>query len=182
MIKSIIFHWLIAFLLTFCIFGTLANRTMAASILPPERVCFSPEGHCASIILEEILQAKHSIRVQAYSFTSIEISNALIDAAKRGLDVQVILDKSQMSERSSVLSKIRNSHIATYLDYCCAIAHNKIIIIDDTRIITGSYNFTKAAEQKNAENLLVLENRILANLYMKNWVQHQINAINITLK
>jgi len=54
-----------------------------------------------------------------------------------------------------------------------AIAHNKIMIIDKETVITGSFNFTKAAEEKNAENLLIIRNKDLANVYMENWYKHK---------
>ncbi len=149
-------------------------KAQAAGNAP--KVCFSPEGHCASIILDEIAAARQSIRVQAYSFTAHDISDALIAAAKRGVDVAVIVDKSQTSERYSVLSDLNDAHLAVYIDYCCAIAHNKVIIIDEHRLLTGSYNFTKAAESKNAENLLVLEDPVLAKAYLENWTTHRMGA------
>ena len=149
-------------------------RAEASTPLP--KVCFSPEGHCASIILNEIATAHRSIRVQAYSFTSHEIADALIAAAKRGVDVAVIVDKSQTSERYSVLTDLNEAHLPVFIDYCCAIAHNKVILIDEHRVLTGSYNFTKAAESKNAENLLLLDDPALAKSYLENWNMHRLGA------
>jgi len=60
-----------------------------------------------------------------------------------------------------------------YIDGSHAIAHNKIMIIDKIKIITGSFNFTKAAEEMNAENLLIISSKELANLYLDNWQQHK---------
>ena len=94
--------------------------------------------------------------VQAYSFTSTPIAKALLDARKRGVKITVILDKSQKTARYSSADFLRNSGIATYIDGKHAIAHNKIMIIDRECVITGSFNFTKAAEEKNAENILVI--------------------------
>ena len=63
--------------------------------------------------------------------------------------------------------------IQTYIDAAHAIAHNKIIIIDQETVITGSFNFTRAAEEKNAENLLIMRNRELAKVYIDNWYRHR---------
>jgi len=145
-------------------------------------VCFSPEGHCVAAIINEIKKAKSEILVQAYSFTSREIANALIDANKSGIFVAVIFDKSQPTENSSVIFDIRNAGLATYVDHCCAIAHNKVIIIDRSEVITGSYNFTKAAESKNAENLIIFEDPAFAALYWKNWQRHRDGAENLSLR
>jgi phosphatidylserine/phosphatidylglycerophosphate/cardiolipin synthase-like enzyme len=66
-----------------------------------------------------------------------------------------------------------NAGIPTFIDDKHAIAHNKIMIIDKTWVITGSLNFTKAAEEKNAENLLIILSRELAKQYLDNWLKHK---------
>ncbi len=63
--------------------------------------------------------------------------------------------------------------VKTYIDSAHTIAHNKIIIIDGETVITGSFNFTKAAEKNNAENPLILKNKNLANQYIDNWNRHK---------
>ena len=100
--------------------------------------------------------AKASVLVQAYSFTSAPIAKALLAAHKRGVQVQVILDKSQKSEKYSEADFLVNVGIPTKIDAKHAIAHNKIMIIDGQTVISGSFNFTTAAEEHNAENLLVI--------------------------
>ncbi len=120
------------------------------------RPFFSPNGGGTEAIVSEIRRAKSEVLVQAYSFTSTPIAKALLGARKRGVKITVILDKSQRTARYSAADFLRNSGIATYIDGKHAIAHNKIMIIDRDCVITGSFNFTKAAEEKNAENILVI--------------------------
>jgi len=136
-------------------------------------VCFSPNGNCTAVIVEQIDNAKSEILVQAYSFTSAPIAKALINAHKRGIKVQAILDKSNRSQKYSSATFLLNNGIPTYIDYAHAIAHNKIMIIDKEIVITGSFNFTKAAEQKNAENLLIIRDKKLAEIYIDNWNRHR---------
>jgi phosphatidylserine/phosphatidylglycerophosphate/cardiolipin synthase-like enzyme len=83
-----------------------------------------------------------------------------------------ILDKSNRSQRYSAADFTHNMGIPTYIDAEHAIAHNKIMIIDKGTVITGSFNFTKSAEEKNAENLLILKNKELARVYSDNWNKH----------
>lgn len=117
--------------------------------------------------------AKKNVLVQAYSFTSAPIAKALVDAKKRGVDVQVILDKSQRTERYTSATFLANEGVPTYIDSKHAIAHNKLMVIDGDEVITGSFNFTKAAESSNAENLLVINNAPeLAARYTANWKEH----------
>ena len=135
-------------------------------------VHFSPAGGCTEAVVRELNAAKESVYVQAYSFTSAPIAKALVDAHKRGVKVAVILDKSQRTEKYSSADFVHNAGIPTSIDAKHAIAHNKIMILDGSVVITGSFNFTKAAEEKNAENLLVIRDRALAEQYPANWKAH----------
>lgn len=135
-------------------------------------VKFSPRGGVAQSIIEGILSAKNEIFVQAYSFTSMEITEALIKQKNAGRTVRVILDKSNTSGYSSI-AELKRAGVEVWLDSKHAIAHNKIIIIDKKIVFTGSYNFTKSAEERNAENSLKIEDNELAKVYVKNWLAHE---------
>jgi TonB family protein len=136
-------------------------------------VYFSPHGGCTYAIIRELNRAKNTVLVQAYSFTSAPIAKALLNAHKRGVKVEVILDKSQRTQKYSSATFLYNQGIPVKIDAQHAIAHNKVMIIDGETVITGSFNFTKAAEESNAENLLVIRNKKLAERYIKNWEEHE---------
>jgi phosphatidylserine/phosphatidylglycerophosphate/cardiolipin synthase-like enzyme len=139
-------------------------------------VWFSPNGGAADACVSVLNGAKRTVYVQAYSFTSAAIAKALVDARKRGLVVEVILDKSQRGERYTEADFISHAGIPTYIDARHAIAHNKIMIVDGETVITGSFNFTKSAEENNAENLLVLRDPALAARYYRNWLEHKVHS------
>jgi phosphatidylserine/phosphatidylglycerophosphate/cardiolipin synthase-like enzyme len=141
--------------------------------LTDAQVYFSPHGGCTKAIVDALGKAKSEVLVQAYSFTSKEIAKSLIDAHKRGVSIQIILDKSNRSGKYSAGDFTAHMGIPTFIDFQHAIAHNKIIIIDRETVITGSFNFTKSAEEKNAENLLILRSRELAREYIDNWNEHK---------
>jgi phosphatidylserine/phosphatidylglycerophosphate/cardiolipin synthase-like enzyme len=137
------------------------------------KVCFSPRGGCTDSIVDQINAAKSEILVQAHSFTSASIAKALLNAYKRGVKVEAILDKSQRKEKYTSATFLANAGIPTFIDDKHAIAHNKVMVIDWETVITGSFNFTKAAEEKNAENLLIIRNKELAKMYLDNWMKHR---------
>jgi len=136
------------------------------------RVYFSPHG-CTQAIVDALDGAQRTVLVQAYSFTSAPIAKALLEAKKRGVAVQVIIDASRVGERYSEGDFLIHAGIPTYIDAAHAIAHNKVMVIDDQTVITGSFNFTKAAEEHNAENLLILHDSELAARYTANWQAHR---------
>lgn len=150
--------------------------TPATSISLSSNSCsvfFSPRGGCTEAVIKELNQAKSTVLVQAYSFTSAPIAKALVDAHKRGVKVDVILDKSQRTANYSSADFVAHAGIRTLIDAKHSIAHNKIIIVDGETVITESFNFTKAAEEHNAENLLILKDEALAKRYTENWKKHE---------
>jgi phosphatidylserine/phosphatidylglycerophosphate/cardiolipin synthase-like enzyme len=124
---------------------------------PKATVCFSPEEDYAVPIISEIDQSKESTLVQEYTFTLKAIANALINAKERGVDVKVILDKSQLYSKYSVINELFASGIPVWIDDKPKIAHNKVIIVDNQKVITGSFNLSKTAKKGNAENLLIIK-------------------------
>ena len=134
---------------------------------------FSPHGGCTEAVVEVLNTARSSVKVQAYAFTSVPIAQALVAASRRGVEVQVILDKSQRTGKHSSADIVAHAGILTFIDSRHAIAHNKIMVIDSKTILTGSFNFTKAAEASNAENLLVIEDASLAKEYEAHWEEHR---------
>ena len=151
MLKNLIFY----IPLLIAVYTTQILASDYSTSCPKLQVCFTPGQNCTLKISNTLDKAKKSILVQAYSFTSAPIAKHLIEAKKRGVDVKVILDKSQTSQDYSALRFFINQRIPVWIDYKPAIAHNKIMIIDGIEVITGSFNFTKAAQNKNAENVLI---------------------------
>lgn len=138
------------------------------------QVYFSPKGGATDAVVRELNGARRTVRVQAYSFTSEPIAKALLEAKKRGVDVEVVVDKSQRSERYTEADFTANQGIPTFVDGRHAIAHNKIMLVDGETILTGSFNFTKAAEENNAENLLVIKGYPdLMRQYERNYELHK---------
>jgi phosphatidylserine/phosphatidylglycerophosphate/cardiolipin synthase-like enzyme len=176
--KMISFYFI--FLLAVLLMPGCNNAISTQSPLPATGtilVYFSPNGGATDAIVREVQAAHKEILVQAYSFTSQPIAQALLEAKKRGVLVEVVLDKSQKSEKYSAADFTRNSGIPTYIDTTHAIAHNKIIIIDRHVLLTGSFNFTKAAEERNAENLLVIkDNDTLVEKYLGNFQKHKAHS------
>jgi phosphatidylserine/phosphatidylglycerophosphate/cardiolipin synthase-like enzyme len=145
---------------------------------PPSLLAhFSPKGGCTEAIVHEIGQARHEVLVLAYSFTSKPIAQALVEAKLRGVHVEIVLDHSNEGEAYSDLHFFLEQGLAPSIDPHHAIAHNKVMIIDNRTLLTGSFNFTQHAENDNAENLLVIKgHRELVRVYKENFHSHKDHA------
>ena len=152
-----------------------AQTPVAPVEVPPTKIraYFTPGHLVENAITDEIVAAKSEIRVQAYSFTNPVIVQALADAQQRGVDVVLVLDKSNRTQKYSAADYASHAGIPTVIDDRHAIAHNKIMIIDGKVVITGSYNFTRAAEKSNAENIVIIESGAIADKYLQNWQKHR---------
>ena len=139
--------------------GFLASLGYAAETFSPARIAvyFSPNGGATDAVVRELNAAKTQVLMQAYSFTSAPIAKAVVEAHKRGVKILAVVDKSNETDKYSAATFLTNAGIPPLIDDQHAIAHNKVMVIDSTTILTGSFNFTKAAEEKNAENLLVIK-------------------------
>jgi phosphatidylserine/phosphatidylglycerophosphate/cardiolipin synthase-like enzyme len=135
-------------------------------------ILFSPNGGCAAAICKELDNAKKTIRVNAYQLSHPGIALHLIAARQRGLDVIAVLDKKQGQSTISAANALAAAEIQTRLDGREKINHNKVIIIDTAVVITGSFNFSRAADTANAENLLIIHDPHVALLYTADWAKH----------
>ena len=142
------------------------------------QAAFTPGDDAGRLIADAIHDAHRQVLVQTFSFTHRKIADALIAAKRRGVDVKVLADKEQIRRIStSLISKIAAEGVPVFTDAEHASAHNKVMVIDagsaDATLITGSFNFTHAAQYRNAENVLVIRNNVpLTDLYLKNWHRH----------
>lgn len=130
-------------------------------------VYFSPQDGTLEHILEAVNSAQESIFFLAYSFTSDELADALIEQAKSGVNVKGVFDKDQYHSNSGTeFDNLHNAGIDVNLDGNPRLMHHKVIIIDQQIVITGSYNFSNNAEHNNDENTLIIHNHEIAADYL----------------
>lgn len=132
-------------------------------------VCFTPPAGCESLIAQEITKANNSIYVQAYGLTSNAIIHQLKAAKNRGVKVYILLDGGNLSDNHSIYKELKTAGLYVGIDKMPGIAHNKVMVIDKHKVITGSFNFTRAADTRNAENVLLIDDPDIASSYLVNW-------------
>ena len=136
-------------------------------------VAFSPgigDLNAEELVIETIGTARQSIRLAAYAFTSKPIARALLAAKRRGVDVQAVLDKSNLSERYGAAQYLANTGIPVRIDSEYAAMHDKFMVIDSHTVQTGSFSYTSTAASANAENAMVVRNHAsFASEYATEW-------------
>lgn len=142
-------------------------------------IYFTPPVGGAGGIARQIDGAKKAIKVMAYGFTSINLAEALVRAKKRGVDVALIQDEKSSQNNREAIQKLLDAGIEVRSDGKHAIQHNKVMVIDQDVVITGSYNFTNSAETRNAENIMIVKSEYAARRYLDNWNSHWEHAIKV---
>jgi phosphatidylserine/phosphatidylglycerophosphate/cardiolipin synthase-like enzyme len=141
------------------------------------QVCFTLAGaDCGAFAVAAIDSARRSLLVQAYNFTEPRIIGAIIAARHRGVAVAVIVDKITARQRGEGVDAVAAAGIPTYVDRSPRIAHNKVMVIDGTMVLTGSFNWSVSAERYNAENLVALRSPGLAAYYAQNFARRRAAA------
>ncbi len=168
---------------TIALFLPLAALADSTSNAAKIQVLFTPGDNIAETIVQTIRKAKQSVRVQCYSFTNKAIARALLEAQRHRIEVAILADQEQFEKGASfVLREFKEAGLTIKLDGRHSSAHNKVILVDDAgenpKIITGSFNFTQAAQKYNAENVVIIhDDQALAGAYRENWKRHWQHAV-----
>ncbi len=128
---------------------------------------FSPDDGVSAHIVALIQNAQESVYFMAFSFTSDEIAAAMLDRAESGVNIKGIFEESQyLFNIGTEFDNLRDAGLAVYLDGTRNNMHHKVIVIDGEIVITGSYNFSRSAEERNDENVLIIYNAQVAEEYL----------------
>ena len=120
------------------------------------QVYFSPNGGCEHAVISEIRKANQTIDIAMYYLSSREIVQALIKAKENNVRIRIVLDQGQEIENSSKSGYLVKHGFDLRYHLGFGLMHNKFAIIDGKSLITGSFNWTLTAEERNEENLLVI--------------------------
>ena len=151
-----------------------SSNSISAEVLG---VYFTPPAGAAQAIVKTIDASSREVLVQAYGFTHNAIAQAIVRAHQRGVKVSVLLDQKSDHTNRYVVDLLNNAQVTLRQDGKHAISHNKVMVIDESVVITGSFNFTNSAETRNAENFLILKSSTLANRYKEEWLKHWAHGV-----
>lgn len=145
-------------------------------------LAFAPHDDTEKVVISLIRSARKTLEVHAYAFTSRGIADAMAAAQRRGVRVEVLAD-AQMNrrEKGNAISRLLAAGVPVAFETRYNAAHNKVLIVDAEgprcAVLTGSYNFTWSAHNRNAENLLIVRGHCeLARAYRDNWLRHRAEA------
>ena len=145
--------------------STTPTRTMIGDT--QVTVYFSPDDGIATELDDLIRGATESVNFLAFSFTSDVLGKAMRDRAAAGVTVRGVMDADQaVSNQGTEYDEFRQASLDVYKDSLEGQMHQKVLIIDEEIVVTGSYNFSASAEYRNDENILVIRDARIAAVYL----------------
>ena len=172
-----LFVYLLILHLSFVVFPVQAQSSTEGMTAEVLGVYFTPPMNAAAGIVKTIDASEREVLVQAYGFTHNAIAQGLVRAHQRGVKVRVLMDQKSQTSNRYVIAVLQDAGIAVRQDGKHAIAHNKVMVIDQAVVITGSFNFTNSAETRNAENVLIVKSPDLALQYRLQWQHHWAHGV-----
>lgn len=134
----------------------------------PVDTYFSPDDGVQAILLDILHEAQSSIYFMTFSFTSDELGDAILQRAESGVTVAGVMDEAQVqSNQGTEYDAFSRAGMDVFIDGNPGQMHHKIMIVDESIVIVGSYNFTNSAETRNDENLLVIYDKEIAAEFLK---------------
>jgi phosphatidylserine/phosphatidylglycerophosphate/cardiolipin synthase-like enzyme len=130
-----------------------------------QAVCFSRVEQCDSLLINLISQAKKNVYLAIYSFTRDSLAKALIDAKNRGVEVKVVIEEENAYGQGSDYQMLKDAGVDVRLDGNPGSMHHKFMIVDGELVVTGSYNWSTAAEDRNDENFVVIRDKAVVDRF-----------------
>ncbi len=131
------------------------------------KIHFSPGKDCLNAIIDAMRNAKKTAKICVFTISDNRIGNAILDMQMNGVNIQIISDNDKRFDKGSDIDYLYNKGIDIRLDTTSAHMHHKFAIFDDEITLTGSYNWTRSAETRNYENILVTDDKKVAKNYTK---------------
>ncbi len=133
---------------------------------PENRCYFSPGDDCENAIVSSIRNAKHSVKICVFTISENVISDAVVKAHKEGISVKIITDNDKLNDMGSDIRMLSKAGIRIRIDQSSSHMHHKFCVVDKEVLLTGSYNWTKSAADRNQENILVIEDPKMVKSYL----------------
>lgn len=130
-------------------------------------VCFSPGDACLRTILAELGRARRRADICVFTITDDRIAEAIVAAHRRGVSVRVLTDNDKQFDGGSDIERLRRAGIAVKVDETEHHMHHKFAVLDDARLLNGSYNWTRSAGSFNEENLVVTTDAALVKAFAR---------------
>jgi len=135
------------------------------------KVSFSPGEDCLSDIIELMQSADKYLDICVFTISDNRISDEIIKAFNRGIEIRIVSDNEKMNDDGSDIKLLSKAGVSIKIDHSPSHMHHKYMIVDEIRVLTGSYNWTKSAAEYNQENIIITDNDEIVTGFIDNFSQ-----------
>ena len=144
---------------------TAERPSPANTRLPVAEALFSPGDQCRNRICDLLREAVESVDICVFTITDNIISDSIIDTHARGVNVRVISDNDKAQDKGSDLQRMKRMGVGVAFDHTADHMHHKFAVFDGRVLVSGSYNWTRSAADRNEENIIVTDDRRLVERF-----------------
>ncbi len=137
------------------------------SMISPSSAFFSPGTACRDAIIHQLNIANSDLRICVFTISDDLITDAIIKAKKRGINILILTDNDKLYDLGSDINRLAGEGIEIKVDNTSNHMHHKFMLVDDRILVNGSYNWTRSAAKFNQENIIVTADRTLMNMFQK---------------
>lgn len=148
-----------------------ANNALVTKSNPKSDAFFSPGDSCRNVIIDQIRYSVNRINICVFTISDDTITNAILEAHKRGREIKIITDNDKSLDMGSDIELLAKEGVQVKMDSTPNHMHHKFMVVDDTSLITGSYNWTVSAARYNHENVLLTKEGSVVKSFLKEFTQ-----------
>lgn len=140
------------------------SQLLMARPQPPARLAeayFEPHQDCSGRLISLLDRSRSDVRICVFTITDNAVAGAILGAHRRGVRVRIISDGDKASDRGSDIARLQQAGIPVRIDFTADHMHHKFAVFDGGVVVTGSYNWTRGAAERNYENIIVSDDRRL---------------------
>ena len=146
----------------------LIDKIIKFEVLVPENnAYFSHHDNIREVVISNLISASHDLKICMYTISDNPIAEAILQSFSRGVNVRIITYDGKILDKGSDINSLDERGIDIRIDSDRSLMHHKFVIVDNVKILTGSYNWTRTGSDINNENILVTTNKKIAKAYKK---------------
>ncbi|PIQ22873.1 MAG: endonuclease [Cytophagales bacterium CG18_big_fil_WC_8_21_14_2_50_42_9] len=123
---------------------------------------FSPGDACLNAIISSINGAQSIIKICVFTISDDRITRAILQVHRRGIKIKILTDNEKLHDKGSDIRELAQAGVPVRIDNTSNHMHHKFALLDNQTVLTGSYNWTRSAAQYNHENLIISDDKTLA--------------------
>ena len=134
---------------------------------PENNAYISHHDDLREIAIKNLKTAKNDLKICMFTISDNPLADTIDECYERGVNVRIITDDGKIFDKGSDIMPLSKKGINIRIDSDKSLMHHKFVIIDNIKLLTGSYNWTRTGADVNNENMLITTTNKIVRAYKK---------------